>query len=94
MNIGGEKKVLICSHPWCGDNNNWKILEDLIQSLRSKGINTLSDDSSVITIGGIDACIQAWDIDLTNALVVEWTYFLNIGIKLSMFEDIVTWSRD
>ena len=63
---------MIGFHPWCGANNNWNLLEDFIQSLRSKGINTLSDSSSVITIGGKDAWIQAKDIGLTNALAKEW----------------------
>lgn len=50
--VGDEKKVLFGYDSWCGANNDWNLLEALIQSLRSKGINTLSDASSVIASDG------------------------------------------
>ena len=65
-------KVMISFDAWCGANNNWNNSEDFIQSLRSKGINIVSDSCSVITISGKDAWIQAKDIGLTNVLAKEW----------------------
>ena len=62
------KKVFIGYDPWFGANNGWKLSEDLIQSLITKGINTLSDTSSVYAIHGKGGWKQAQDIGLNNVL--------------------------
>ena len=67
--VGNGEKIWIGANPWCGASNNWKLSKGLIHFLWSKGINPLSDDSSVLSTNGKKGWIQAQEISLLADLV-------------------------
>ena len=50
---GNGKHVFLGSDPWCGANNSWKLSDNLIQLLNSKGITILNDDFISLPFEGL-----------------------------------------